>query len=62
MSRFDADDLQRKRWLTRLELPGPSHTIIMVVARDDSPANADNLVLSLPCTKSYDFIFETALT
>jgi hypothetical protein len=51
MSRFDTDDLQRRRWLTRLEIVGPLHTIIMVVAHNDSPANAKNPVLSLPRAK-----------
>ena len=39
------------RWLTRLEIISPSRTIIIVVAHDDSPVNADNPVLSLPRAK-----------
>ena len=35
----------------RLEMVGPSHTMIVVVAHDDCPVNADNPVLSLPRAK-----------
>jgi hypothetical protein len=51
VSRLDADDLQRRHLLTRLEIVGPSYTITTVVAHDDLLANADNPVLSLPRAK-----------